>query len=482
MLESPVIKFQPSIQNKVKYGYYICLALIVVVSLLNYLNLKRIERKIAFGFIISEFFDTTLEMRRFEKNYFLYEDKEDYSENLRFTEKAEDILQRNKEAIKKLSIKTDVYSLEGDIQEYKYLVQRYYKLDKILNPVDASALKGKIREKGKKVVTATEAISIAERKYIQSLIFSSKMVLLASIVFLIVAGCLIGQYLSRMVVRPLKQLENSMQSIADGKFDTCGTLSTDSSDREILSLSSACSRMIKELELRQMKFIIQSEKLISLGTMVSGIAHQLNNPLSNISTSCQILHEEIEDPDIKYKGELLEQIDGQVERAKAMVHSLLEFARKKEFKKTPLPLKDLMEDTVRLLKGDIPTSVEIGTDIPEDVWIIADKQRIQQAFLNIIKNGIDAIPDEGEISISAKEDNKTKTVEIRIQDTGSGIEPGNISKIFEPFFTTKDDEKGSGLGLFVAREIIEEHEGIIEVNSTPWKGTVFSIKLPIKES
>ncbi|MEK7196192.1 MAG: ATP-binding protein, partial [Nitrospirota bacterium] len=304
-------------------------------------------------------------------------------------------------------------------------------------------------------------------------------VLIASVLFLIVVGCITGQYLSRMVVRPLKQVENSMQRIAEGKFDT---LSIESPDREIVSLSNAFSKMMKELELRQMKVIIQSEKLISLGTMVSGITHQLNNPLSNISTSCQILHEEIEEADIKYKRELLEQIEGQVERAKTMVHSLLEFARKKEFKTEPLPLKDLIDNTLKLLQGDIPTNVEIGTDIPEDVWIIADKQRIQQALLNIIKNGIDAIPDEGQVFISATENNETKIVEIKIQDTGTGIEPEHIATIFEPFFTTKGEEKGSGLGLFVAREIIEEHSGIIEVDSAPNRGTTFSIKLPLKET
>jgi len=100
-----ILKFrlQPSIQNKVKAGYYICLALIVVVSILNYLDLKRIDKKISFSLIISDLFDTTLEMRRFEKNYFLYRDKEDYTENLRFTEKAEDIIRQNKEAIKRLA-------------------------------------------------------------------------------------------------------------------------------------------------------------------------------------------------------------------------------------------------------------------------------------------------------------------------------------------------------------------------------------------
>ncbi|MEK6580869.1 MAG: hypothetical protein AABZ25_00620, partial [Nitrospirota bacterium] len=176
-----MFRLQPSIQDKVRAGYYICLALIVVVSILNYLDLKRIDKKIAFSLIISDLFDTTLEMRRFEKNYFLYRDKEDYAENLRFTEKAEDIIRQNKEAIKGLSIKADVYAMETDIREYKLLMQKYFKLDKTFNPIEAYDMEGRIRVRGKKLVTAAEAISMAERKYIQALIVSSRRVLIASV-------------------------------------------------------------------------------------------------------------------------------------------------------------------------------------------------------------------------------------------------------------------------------------------------------------
>jgi two-component system NtrC family sensor kinase len=474
-----MFRFATSIQNKVRFGYYFCLVLIIAVSLLNYLNLKRIDRKITFSFIISEFFDTTLEMRRFEKNYILYRDKEDYAENLRFTEKAEDIIRKNREDIKKLQIKTDVYTLESDIREYKVLIQEYYELDKTRSPMESYELESRIRPAGKKIVDATEAISIAERKYIQSLINSSMRGLIASIAFLVIAGLIVGQYLSRMVVSPLKQLEEGIQKIIDGKFDS---LSIGSHDREIVSLSNAFSRMLKELELRQMRFIMQSEKLASLGTMVSGVAHQLNNPLSNIFSSCQILHEEIEYADVSYKRELMLQIEKEVERAKTMVNSFLEFSRKKEFKSKPMPVKGLVEDTIRLVQGDIPTKVEIRVDVPDSSWIIADKQRMEQAVLNIIKNALDAMPDGGMITISSKEDFDNKLIEIRIRDTGIGIEPETSGKIFDPFFTTKEEGKGSGLGLFVAREIVAEHDGSIKVESAEGDGTTFIIKLPMKDT
>lgn len=477
-----MIKYQSSLQNKVRYGYYLCLVLIIVISTLNFFNLKRIERKIAFTFITTELFDATLEMRRFEKNYFLYNDKDSYAENLRFTEIAENIIQKNKKAIENLTIGTTVIALESDIKEYKSLMQQFVKSSSLHKHADLHNTELKIRETGKKIVNTAEFISTKEREHIQSLITASNRILLASVAFIVVAGWLIGKYLSRMVVNPLKELQANMQRIADGKFETCSELYPESKDKEILSLNKACGRMIQELELKQMKVIAQSDKLATLGTMVSGIAHQLNNPLSNISSSCQILQEEVESIDKDYEKELLVQIEGEIDRAKTMVHSLLEFSRKEEFKIKPLLLKDLLKETIRLLRGEIPSNVEITTNISEDIIIAVNKQRIQQSLLNIIKNGIDSIADNGEITICARKDIKNKTVEIKIKDTGAGIEPENIEKIFEPFFTTKGDEKGSGLGLFVANEIIKEHQGYIDLDSTAKHGTTFMIVLPLKEA
>jgi signal transduction histidine kinase len=113
---------------------------------------------------------------------------------------------------------------------------------------------------------------------------------------------------------------------------------------------------------------------------------------------------------------------------------------------------------------------------------MADKQRLEQAVLNIIKNAIDAMPEGGMINISSVEDIDNKLVEIRIRDTGMGMDPEVSRKIFDPFFTTKDEGKGSGLGLFVAKEIAEEHEGSISVKSVEGEGTTFIIKLPLKEA
>lgn len=479
LLECRVIRLPSSIKSKVRFGFYLCLGLVIAVTFLNYLNLRALDRKITLSFIISELFDTTLEMRRFEKNYFLYKDVKEYQENMAYTDKAEMILRKSVDSVRRLSPNINVESLLAVIAGYRSSMKEYFVLDKSKDPVAAYVLEGRIRENGRRLVEATEAISVAERAYIQSLIARSERIKMGSIVFLIIMSFAVGNIISRVIVQPLKQLEDSMQRIADGQFDS---ICVQSKDTEIMSLGSACSRMISELELRQKKFIMQSEKLAALGTMVSGVAHELNNPLSNISSSCQILHEEIADADLEYKKVLLQQIEEEIDRAKTMVRSLLEFSRKTEFRRKPYSLKYLVEDTVRLLHGDIPTKVEINVAVADEIWVHVDKQRIQQALLNFIKNAIEAIPDDGAVTVEASRIYDENEIEIAIRDNGVGIEPEKLEKIFEPFFTTKGDEKGSGLGLFVTKEIIEEHGGTVHVRSRSGEGTTFYVRLPHKEA
>lgn len=269
-----------------------------------------------------------------------------------------------------------------------------------------------------------------------------------------------------------------MKTIAEGNFER---VEVKSNDVEIVSLTNAFNKMLKELELRQRRQLVQSEKLASIGTLISGIAHELNNPLSNISTSSEILKEEIEEADISYQKELISQIEEQTDRARNIVRSLLEFSRDSEFKKESLSLKGLFEETIRFVKGQIPTPVTMDFHIPDDIVILVDKQRIQQAFLNLIKNAIESIPDKGDISIKAQKSVEGDRVNIEISDTGLGISPDILKKIFDPFFTTKDVGKGTGLGLFIVYEIIKEHDGSIAVSSEQGKGTTFLIRLPLQE-
>jgi signal transduction histidine kinase len=193
---------------------------------------------------------------------------------------------------------------------------------------------------------------------------------------------------------------------------------------------------------------------------------------------------------------MIEQIDAEVWRARRIVHSLLDYARDREFRREAVPLAPLVADSLRLIKGQIPAHVSIDTAIPADLAISGDKQRLQQVLFNLIGNALAALEGAGEIVIAARIkpmpcsadalvfgqcQGAGTAVEIEIRDNGHGIAPEILPRIFDPFFTTKDVGHGLGLGLFVVFEIIEEHSGCIAVNSTPGQGTTFLIRLPVQD-
>ena len=493
--------YQPSIRQKITFGYFFGVVVIISFSLFTLIELWYIEKKVRFGEVVTEFFDTTLEMRRFEKNFFLYRKTEDYQENIRYIEKAMEILDKNVSGYKDLAVSAELDRLRSDLNNYRLLMKQISLLGNVTNDAKLNLVENEIREKGKEIISFAENISKTERHRIQSMLDLTRKFIILSILAFSAAGIAIGQILSRMVVKPLKNLETMMNEISEGKLKKITILSK---DREIVSLTQAFNKMLIELELRQ-KHLVQREKLASLGTLVSGVAHELNNPLSNISSSCQILIEEIEDSDRAFKKELLSQIDEQTDKAKNIVRSLLEFSRDKSFKREHLPLRKLLEETRQLLKGEIPSMISVSIDVPDELAIFADKQRIQQAFLNLMKNAIDAIDTEGSVSIRAcrhilkgsidercdyarSQGNctgecpiKADTIDIEIRDTGSGILPEVLPKIFDPFFTTKDVGKGAGLGLYIVQEIVHEHEGCIGVCSENGKGTTFLIRFPLRE-
>lgn len=533
-----MFRYHPSIRIKITLGYFVIVALITVFSLFTFIELRYVEKQILFGEVISEFFDATLEIRRFEKNFFLYKEASDFDENAWFVVKSEDLLERNIEGFKKLAQESQVQSLRTGLRKYTELMEQYSALHRMNDHGRSAELENRIRENGKQIVTIAEEISRRERRELQSLLNNSQKMLIASIIFLAVFVLALGRVLSQMVVKPLKSLENSMEMIADGNYER---MPLKTRDREIVSLANAFNKMLKELDLRQ-RHLVQSEKLASLGTLLSGVAHELNNPLSNISSSCQILMEEMGEEGkaqgsrVKGQGEagkelgvrssefgdnteamgksgiknefvmeLLSQIEGQTDKARNIVRSLLEFSRERDFKKEVLHLRDLMEETIRFVKGQVPTNVNIDVDIPDELTVFADKQRMQQVFLNLIKNAVEAVDNEGQVSIRAKKHKaidkieggeveifnylkyhgkctlEDDTVDIEIKDTGSGIPSDILLKIFDPFFTTKDVGRGSGLGLFIVHEIVEEHDGCIAVDSEAGKGTAFLIRLPLKE-
>lgn len=475
-----------SLRQKIIFAYSVIGVLVIGLSLFSVLELRLLESKITAGERIAEFFDISLEIRRYEKNYFLYHQNSDLAETLKYVGQARDLLREHKSLFHALDQPPRISRLADNLDRYASLMEEHGQHGN--NDIRANA----IRQTGKEIVTVAEQLAKAERGTLQALLHRHRQILIGSVAGVILLVIVIGQLLSRRVVKPLKEMEARMEAVAAGQL---ATLQMTTDDREIVSLTLAFNHVIQELELRQGQ-LVRSEKLAALGTLLSGVAHELNNPLSNIATSCQILIEEIDGDDPAFSQELLDQINGETWRARRIVGSLLDYARDREFKFETLRIATLIDETLRLTRGLIPTRVSVSNETAADLTIQGDKQRLQQVFLNLIRNAAAAVDGPGEIHItaqriaSARQSMSSETlvfgqcagqgepVEIMIRDNGHGIPPEVLPHIFDPFFTTRKVGEGLGLGLFIVFEIIEEHGGCIAVESQPGKGTSFFVRLP----
>jgi len=222
--------------------------------------------------------------------------------------------------------------------------------------------------------------------------------------------------------------------------------------------------------------IQQRDKLSSIGLLAAGVAHEVNTPLTGISSYTQMLLSQV--PETDPKRLLLEKIFRQTQRASGIVNNLLNFSRTGSTQFTELDINKVLDDTLQLLEPqlhntDIVVERDYGEGLPNT---IGNASKLQQVFMNLILNAKDAMPAGGKLTLSTRL-NETMLI-IDVNDTGIGIAPENIAKIYDPFFTTKGVGSGTGLGLAVSYGIIQEHGGRINVTSKPGEGTQFRIKLP----
>ncbi|MEA1946884.1 MAG: ATP-binding protein [Thermodesulfobacteriota bacterium] len=231
--------------------------------------------------------------------------------------------------------------------------------------------------------------------------------------------------------------------------------------------------------------LIQSDKMAALGKMATGIAHEINNPLAIIGEKAgwmrDLLFEE-EFQKSKYFKEYatsVDKIEEHVERARKITHTMLGFARRMEHRLDDVDVNNVLNQTIELLQSHAQTNnIKINKEMQPDLPIIAsDQSQLQQVFLNLINNAIDAIEKDGLIDITTRKDDSR--IVISIKDNGPGISKENLQKVFDPFFTTKEAGKGTGLGLSASYNIIEKLGGTITAESKLSEGTVFKVMLPI---
>jgi len=418
----------------------------------------------------------SLEIRRYEKNFIIRHNNNDFSKVLEYIDEAQQFVPQVIDDLKIMPQPTHLEDLTAKLTVYEEAFKELKKKCTFEQDDVVCPLLEQVRSLGQELVCITDDLVLFEQNKMTAFIAKFTIQLGKTVLFLVLLSVFTGTLLYTSIVKPLKKVENAAIDIANGTFSR---LPVDNKKGEIRSVLHAFNKMVTDLEEHQEQ-LFQAKKLSSIGTLASGTAHQINNPLNNISTSCQLALADLDDDKDSFVVKMLTTINQETERAGEIVRGLLEFSRAHTFSLQAFQFAEIVSKMKRLVASEVPAGITIDTEIAEDLIVYVDVQKMVEALLNLTINAIQAIHEpSGSIFIGAEKDTEKKEAVITIADTGEGIDQENLAKIFDPFFTTKNAEHGTGLGLAVVYGIIKKQSGSIMVESTKGKGTSFIITLPL---
>lgn len=483
----------PSLRGKILTTYGFSKVVLLVFAMVVFADLYYLQTRIVAGEAVTAFREASQEMRREEKNLFLYNDPTSLDQLIVQLKAAEVALKEGEQAFAEIASPAELGQVSELLQQYRVQLTAYPSL-----PVRLRADKQKkIRASGHELSGLAESFSRRERAVLAQAVHVAGQTLLAVFVTVLLLGIGSAFFLVRQVVQPLRELESQLDELADGHDQQ---LTLPSKDKEIQSFVHHFNTMLDRLRVQQNQ-LRHHEKAAALGVLVSGVAHELNNPLSNISTSVQLLIEDGDSIAPELRDEWMAQIDGEAERARRIVRRLLDSVRQPKLNWQAHSVAELIQASLALVNRQLPSGVEVCVGYAPERALWADRDRMHQVFINLLKNAADA--GATHIVVSAVEstwkDSKPKNADhlvgevepvskaenvlyIQLDDNGPGIAPENLLQIFNPFFTTHSAGDGTGLGLYLVEEIISEHNGCIAVENRPQGGTRFSIWLPLTEA
>jgi signal transduction histidine kinase len=330
------------------------------------------------------------------------------------------------------------------------------------------------------MVSFAEEFVDNEQKSAKRMLLLAKRVPMYFLIVLFVLMVFVTAFLTRQLLLTLNRFMDYTKRVGEGDFSPI--MPVRKYKDEFTKLAEAFNHMIKELDYRH-KVLLESHKLRAIGTLVAGVAHELNNPLNNTLLTASMLTEDFSTLSDQEKIDMINDVISETERARSVVKNLLDFAREGETQLAPLAMDRLVEDSARLVANQVKFAkvnlkVECEPNLPR---VHGDEQKLKQVFVNLILNAVDALPPGGKIDVKVKKDKTPGYILITVRDNGPGIPEHIQSRVFEPFFTTKG-HKGTGLGLSVSRGIIKKLGGYITLKSSPGQGTTFTISLPTTDS
>ncbi len=446
-------------------------AFIILIGFFAFQNMNLVLTKLRFVEIADDLNASFLTMRLSEKNYFLYHDLQALGEIREKIDSTERTLEAERSNIIPAIGETDLRKLEDLLRAYGETIGA---ANGTVRPSDEQ--EAQIRNEGRKLKEYADSITQLERKRVNEIILSSKRILIFYFWAILVSALLISHFISQKIVQSLRQIEKMTRSISEGNF---AQVATGRPRDELGTVIDAVNHMSEELAHREEQ-IIQSKKLASLGILTAGVAHEITNPLNNISMIAQTYDELYRNLSDEEKTDMMQKVDAETERIRKIVKNLLDFSKPKDANPREESINEVIQKTLTLVQNmidvqNIETTVKLDERLPR---VFVDEDQVQQVLVNLVTNAVQAMHAGGRLFISTRGGKGNGSVEITVKDTGKGIAPEYLPHIFDPFFSTKG-EGGTGLGLSVSYGIIKNHGGEIRVESKVGVGTTFTVELPI---
>ncbi|MBI5739588.1 MAG: HAMP domain-containing protein [Nitrospirae bacterium] len=412
-----------------------------------------------------------LNLRRLEKNYMLFRDRDSFTQ-------LDNALSQLKGMVE------SCYDCMPYVEAIRDLFASYEKSDSGI---------GELQISGNTLEEITDRIARRERQHIETFFTITQRFTLIALILLCTLGPMLVYGTASYIVAPIIRLTEITKKIAEGDLSLRAPIKEHD---ETFTLAVSFNTMLDHLQLshksleKSMELLREKqeevEKCASVGLLVSGVAHEMNNPLNNISLTAETMKEEM---DVLSHGELnecLQDILNQSDRAKRVVENLLNYVgARKSSAVERLDINSVVNESVNLITNELMvTNIHLNKNIPyTPLYVKGDHNKLEEILVNIMVNAIHALKDAdpGVLSVSISHEQADGQVLISIGDNGHGIPESDLKNIFEPFFTTKPTGLGTGLGLPVARKLAREHYGEIEVESKEGEGTTFKIRLPVYE-
>lgn len=456
------------IVHKILLANFVNILLIALTGFFAYRSLEQVLTKLRFMEIAEDLNSSFLEMRLAEKNYFLYGDRSALPEIEKKIDAVFYVIEDSRPDILRAIGKGKTDQLESSLANYRQALEQ--------SEVGDMAARTNVREAGQKLGAFTNDLTVTERKQVNRIITDSKERLSFSLAFILLSAVGITSLMSFRVLSSLKRIEKATHLISEGDFSK---IEPNTSQDECGLAISALISMAQELRNREEQ-VLEARKLASIGILIAGVAHEVGNPLNNISMMAQNfvnLYDNLgRDEHIEY----MKRVEEETERIQRIVKDLLDFARPKKPDLKETFINNVVHKSMRLVHNmicicNIEAQLDLADDLPS---VYIDEHQIQGVLINLLTNALHASSPGDRLHLSTRFNPGTSRVEVEVEDAGKGIAPEMLPHIFDPFFTTKG-ASGTGLGLFVSYGIIKNHNGDLRVRSELGEGTCFTMELPV---